>query len=95
MAKNKVGKHLQFYFDCIHYGSMPTTGLCKSADDRLISKTILEKYLTPDKADGEILLKERKDRAYWGSDDWGFCLYQFTPLRQTIVLFMAAISGEL
>jgi hypothetical protein len=95
MAKKKLGKHLQFYFDCIHYGLMPTTGLCKAAEEGLISKSFLDKYYNPDKYDKKILFNEGKDTAYWGSDDWGFCLYKFTYLRQTIVLFMACLNNEL
>jgi len=49
----------------------------------------------PTKKDIKSLQLVGDEVTFWGSGDPRPLLGQFTPLRQTIVLFMAAINGEL
>lgn len=98
MTKRKVGKHLQFYMDCMLTKQMPNDGLCICTDDcgGVLSTELLEMF-TPSFEDCEKLDKEGKSTSYWASgtsrknNDFDV----FTELRQTIVLFMAAIADEL
>lgn len=96
MPKKKTpGKHLQFYMDCMKNGSIPDFGLCNSLKSGLLDLFI------PTKENESMLRREGVSVLFWGAgmpsdnrydyERW----YSFTPLRQTIVLFMAAISGEL
>lgn len=86
MAKNKIGKHLKFYFSCISNGfEMPKAGLCACSWCDFINEEILMMF-KPDEA-GMF--------SYWASLKKGQDYYEFTGLRQTIVLFMAAMNGEL
>jgi hypothetical protein len=86
MAKKKIGKHLRFYMNCMKNGEMPRAGLCACAwNDYLMEESLM--LFKPDDA-GMF--------SYWGSEKKGYdeC-YTFTKLRQTIVLFLAAINNEL
>lgn len=105
MAENKLGKHLRFYKDCVKKQKIPTVGLCGCAHDGLIDISILS-LLKPEKEDCENLFKERlipfeqAPGSFWASGlsidaEDALRAYSFTPLRQTIVLFMAAINNEL
>lgn len=96
MYKKKLGKHLQFYMDCMTKGCMDDFGLCNA----LKSKDTLDLFLPTDD-DIKTLKEEGLSVLYWGS---GLSLdnkydhqryWVLTPLRQTIVLFMAAINNEL
>lgn len=89
MAKKKIGKHLQFYMDCMRDRNrlMPCHGLCRCALLDYICGDVLEKYFTPEDFSDAI--------SFWASGKKGDCEFIFTPLRQTIVLFMAAINNEL
>jgi hypothetical protein len=92
MAEVEIGKYLRFYIDCMQCNSMPKDGLCNSlADDLLV-------LFEPTEQDAMELTEEGKSVVYWGSgctkenpQRW----YKFSTLRQTIVLFMAAINNEL
>lgn len=86
MSNKKIGKHLQFYMNYISDEIIPTQGLCGSCRDGAI--------------DGELLLLFKPDYVsifdFWASGKKHHdCKYTFTELRQTIVLFMAAINDEL
>lgn len=86
MPKKKIGKHLQFYMDCISDEIMPQVGLCNCGWTGLI--------------DGNLLLLFKPEDAsvfdYWASGiKHNPCAFNFTELRQTIVLFMAALNNEL
>lgn len=97
MPKKKIGKHLQFYLHCMcNGGVMPSTisiyqgGLCSMADNNLIDKKIFK------------LFSENQGKySYWADDEIDCIIdchqrrYLFTKLRQTIVLFMACLNGEL
>ena len=85
-------KYLSFYKKCIKTGRMPHLGLCSNflGDERL-------DLFEPTTKDLKSLRKEGLSILYWGA---GLPPYpgsgtSFTPLRQTIVLFMAAMNGEL
>lgn len=90
-------KHLDFYMACTKDGILPEWGLCTCARRGLISERLLN-IMTPSEADMRQLQKERKGTGFWGSglgQDNFNRINKFTPLRQTIVLFMAAMAGEL
>ncbi len=87
MAKKKIGKHLQFYRDCMADGLMPYVGLCRCGMYDIINNDLLNDYFTPEDFMDAI--------SFWASGEKNDCCYNFTPLRQTIVLFMAAINQEL
>lgn len=87
MQKNKTGQHLQFYMDWMPSGLMPHVGLCRCALLNIISANILQEYFEPDDFYSTV--------TFWASGENGDFQYIFTPLRQTIVLFMAAINNEI
>jgi hypothetical protein len=94
MPKKKTGEHLQFYMDCMNNGcqmpndlySMYKGGLCKMANIGYISNELLKLF-----SDG------MSDYDYWACSDGQpyESRFNFNSLRQTIVLFMAAINNEL
>lgn len=94
MTKKKPGKHLQFYMDCINNDcTMPSSfdcpnygGLCNVVDMGLISYEIFKLF-----SEGQNPI------SFWatGNNRPYDNRFTFTPLRQTIVLFMAAINDEL
>lgn len=93
MAK-KIGKHLQFYIDCHKNKELPGFGLCYCARHGHIDSSIFELF-EPTICDEDNLIAEGHDLSYWASGDEGINAFKFTPLRQSIILFMAAINGEL
>lgn len=95
-----MGKHLDFYERNIEHMIMPDEGLCMCASDDKISSDILEEYFQPTPEERYDLVTEGLSTFYWGSgiskyNQYDEIAYVFTPLRQTIVLFMAAINNEL
>lgn len=99
-----MGKHLDFYTQAMQGERMVTDGLCGAVGKKLIDKKIFGRF-TPTGADLEALLSEGLIpdyglQSFWAcgidkSENWIKRGYAFTPLRQTIVLFMAAINNEL
>jgi hypothetical protein len=96
MSEIKIGKYLQFYIDCMERNErLPDYGLCNA-----LGGTLLELF-EPTASDEKELIKEGLSALYWASGyptDSKYDLqrwHSFTPLRQTIVLFMAAINNEL
>lgn len=100
----KKKKYLEFYKK--HYGKdMPKAGLCnclgrlrKYGGPRIENKKLM--LFRPDWQEKIIMNNEGKDIIFWACGlDSGLDVYTlahtFTPLRQTIVLFMAAMEGEL
>lgn len=87
-------KYLPLYYKWIKKG-LPEDGLCNS----LPENDALFQLMTP--------LDEYKYLAYWGFNgemryrrSYGLAINEeiwnsFTPLRQNIILFMAALNGEL
>lgn len=98
-----MGKHLDFYKKCMAKNKMPykygihNGGLCGIAyNTNLIDKELLELF---NPTDDDALAYRISGTGYWGyeHEDEGHGGYstKFTTLRQTIVLFMAAMNGEL
>lgn len=91
MRKNK---YLDFHVK--NFGKdMPLAGLCSNfgEEDRAL------KTLTPTEADISKLVKEDYTTTWWGGgckwdDDYFAIRYAYTPLRQTIVLFMSMLKKE-
>lgn len=84
----KMGKYLKFHFECLKNGGMPKDGLCNNnLDDIQIFK--------PTNSDLEELMNEGLPVIYWGAGENPYSLFKYTPLRQNIVLLMAAMNGEL
>jgi len=90
---------------CMEVGKiiMPThlvpNGLCDAAIHGIISRDIFE-LLRPSDEDLDELRGDNMNFAYWASETTFDDLKidyaaQFNPLRQNIILFMAAINGEL
>lgn len=94
MKKKKETPFLDFYNECVQAGKMPTNGLCAA---------FRHDYTV------DLFEPTAADRNYYNivSDYWGLDIAGryitldekhsnlFTPLRQTIVLFCAAMNNEL
>lgn len=94
-------KYLEFYKSCMATGKLPDWGLCCSLEGR----AKLFEDLFPDPEEDE---RDNFTNSFWGyngepiqtdklNGSWVDSEYarSFTPLRQTIVLLLAAINGEL
>lgn len=102
----KAGKHLRFYINCMETGEIPGHGLCGCDEVGLFNEGLLSLFI-PNQSDIITLHNEKyivnlDVDSFWGAGtdiDDNFNAhnraYSFTPLRQTIVLFMAAINNEL
>lgn len=90
-----MGKYLDFHNQCVSIGEIPNSGLCANFG----GESFFE-LLCP----GDLL----DEASYWGFDgndrhignDYGGDMFHdvfrlYTPLRQNIVLLMAAINNEL
>lgn len=87
-------KYLEFYKKCMEYGTIPDEGLCVCLPGEEIS------LFYPINRDFYALKHEDCSTVFWahgipGVLDVESRAYTFTPLRQTIVLFMAAMNNEL
>jgi hypothetical protein len=74
-------KYLRFYEECMRAGRMPKSGLCSS-----IMAQELRELFQPESVQWY---------DYWASEDWGEDTFVFNETRQTIVLLLAAMNGEL
>jgi hypothetical protein len=86
-----MGKYLNFYNQCMVSGRLTGPGLCRCLDE--LDVAIFQPGETDDDNDW-----------HWGYDgETGFLecpsaieyVWSFTPMRQTIVLFLAAMNDEL
>jgi len=93
MQKEK-DKHIKFYLDCIKTRRIPHNGLCSCSSYGHIDDFTLNLFVPTDHDEYQ-LDSEGLEVTYWGSGLKKEALKKFTPLRQTIVLFMAAINNEL
>lgn len=90
--------HLWFYKNYCNTGKMPFDGLCGCVyEGGLLSGELLS-HFEPTFSDEKELRHNQQSTVYWASglhmdDDSKFDT--FTPLRQTIVLLMAAMNNEL
>jgi len=86
-----MGKYLEFYKKCMKTGRMPNgRGLCRE-----FGHEELFLLMEPAYTDDVRLQNNRMSTIYWASDSIQCHLGLFTPLRQNIVLFMAAMNDEL
>lgn len=96
----KKKKYLAIYYKWINAGKMmgvecryhpeKTSGLCDAfRDDELFE------LINPTDQDVYELEKEGLNTFCWASGSSDCCFHEFTPLRQNIVLLMAAMNGEL
>lgn len=91
-----MGKYLDFYKRCLKVGRMPNRGLCNC---RAINKSDLKLFIPSYEDIPNIIVCE----GYWAFDGEAFFgafsfserCFAFSELRQTIVLFMAAMNDEL
>jgi len=89
-------KYLKFHNESILKGRMvpgkhiETSGLCD-----YFRKDKFFGLLHPTNEDFDQLDRECKNFYCWASDSETERFFIYTPLRQNIVLFMAAMSGEL
>ena len=93
-------KKKPYYLNCykkwLSVGSMPDEGLCICfAHDDLTHSEV--KQFEPNDSDlKQYKIRRKSGGTYWGSDSSSDPRYhEFTPLRQTIVLFLAAMNNEL
>jgi hypothetical protein len=106
MKKTKERPHLDAYklfieHDCI----MPDFGLCEVLDKirygyrlpsaRYFRMFNLHRRIRPTDVDFEQLIRENKSRVFWGSDSNSNRPCLFTPLRQNLLLLLAAMNNEL
>lgn len=100
LAKKKT-PHLDYYKRCMisgklndHNSIFDCSGLCEAADNKLIMKKYLN-IVEPTIENIRDLRGEGKSSTYWGSDSYLYKTEEFTELRQTIILLMAALNNEL
>lgn len=85
---------LDFYFECMRTGLLPRNGLCWSLGNHIEFVELFNPGWPPDEMQmGYVWGFDGTRRVYSQYDFDGN--RKFTPLRQTIVLFCAAINGEL
>lgn len=98
--------HLDFYKSCMITGQLPVGGLCHVAAQRThIDYKLFYDRMTPTYDNMRKLREENYSTVFWAygkkkkekltTHELMQEAYSFTPLRQTIVLLMAAIKGEL
>lgn len=91
-------RFIDLYYEWMEKGLLPSKGLCKSLPPSSVE--IFER-LEPTMEDFCTLAKEGLPNAFWGyglptkGSDTFQRAYTFTPLRECIILFCAAINNEL
>jgi hypothetical protein len=96
--KKQPGRYLTFYYKFMDRGVIPNFGLCNVFDNGLDND--LFELLKPTPEDKAEIISEGLSTSAWGSglptpSDVDGLLTKFTPLRQNIVLLMAALNNEL
>lgn len=98
--KRTKQEYRDFYYQCMGTGELPRrNGLCTEfMDDELFD------LLTPTEENRRDLVRIYLSSAYWGYElesgrgfgaDYTYLAHRlFTPLRQTIVLFMAEMADD-
>ena len=84
-------KYLDFYYECLETGYLPGSGLCHTD----VASTDLFQLIKPTDEDIDKLYGEGKPVVWWGMGDFEHSTYEFSPLRQNLILLMAALNGEL
>lgn len=82
--------YLDFYRYSTTLGQMPASTVCIEFKRRPVYE-----LFRPTTADKEQLRLEAKTSHAWGSDSIEIRSYEFTELRQNIVLFCAAIRNQI
>lgn len=85
----KRGKYLKFHFECLKNGGIPQKGLCFCGMGELFE------LMHPIVEDIEELKRHDLPCTWWARGGWEYTISEYTPLRQNIVLLMAAMNGEL
>lgn len=91
--KKKPYKYLKLYREWMKTGEMSYAGLCLAipSDGKLFFKTMF-------KPTTQELIEHEKDgygTCYWGRKKGAESAFAFTPFRQNIILFLAAMNNEL
>lgn len=92
-----MGRYLKFYEDCMKTGLVPgKNGLCQNFEIsiNIHAKKVYDKnfaLFTP--TTEEIIGMRLTD--YWADENCADCGENFGPIRQNIVLLMAAMNNEL
>jgi len=88
--------YMQFYYQCMESGCLPDRGLCHSIGDPRRSAINPGLWVFTNK-DLQLFEPIEPQLHYWGCEDYVSydITHGFTPLRQTIVLFLAAMNNEL
>lgn len=71
----------------------PYFGLCSALACTDYFKTLL--LFQPSEKDQNELDKNNKPSVYWGEEETGCKIYEYTRRHQTIVLFICAMHGEI
>lgn len=93
------GKLINNYKKWMETGEIPEWGLCFSLKDTDYYQSL--KLFKPTTEDFKELRKNKHTTSFWGSEmeasifNYWQIYYGFTPLRQTIVLFICAMHDEL
>ena len=86
-------KYLSLYYKWMKTGKISDTGLCYALPN---GHTIMNLNFKPDGYDGLWGYDGTPYMSYNLTDElYQVIAYDFTPLRQNIVLFLAAMNGEL
>lgn len=85
--------YMELYNQCMKTGKMPENGLCNA-----LPKVLKGKYfelIKPTDEDFISLLINGEPGIFWGRESMNYRTNDFTHLRQTLVLLMAALNNEL
>jgi hypothetical protein len=91
--KKKPTPFLDLYKKWGKTGKMTDEGLCFALPKDLFRSEVFE-LIEPTEDDDIYLRKRKLPRFYWGRGSFEYGDGDFTPLRQTIMLFCAALNGE-
>ena len=90
----KKPMYLKYYKEWMKDEKLPSFSLCFSLPEKLR----MNKYFNLIKPTNDDLINlsdENKNLVYWGSDSYHVKMFQFTELRQTLLLIAAALNNEL
>ena len=98
-----MGKYLDFYKKCMETGRLPRRlslyGLPTVSNGLCHDPTVGEGVLVWFSPDANLLKEKDRNEGWWGTEilyaDPTGVKYKFCPLRQNIVLILAAIHNEL
>lgn len=91
--KKKKYSYLKDYQNWMIDGKMPNNGLCNHYGD--YEHLELMTFISPNSKEKDELFWQNNSHLFWGSDSHKENRYVFTPLRQNLVLLMAALNNEL